>query len=300
MGGFEGGDEGGFWDIDTPPNLMYKPKGTKSKNPNSGKTHIEKNDQSYSIRAYARVAIFLKVTNFVDDIPNLSSRLVRVENLYDAISIVPATCSSFTVEGCDEIAIENNSIYKAYEELLNFTNDSDIESFFYDHKVVVKKEIPMNSGLGGSASDAAAFIHLTKEMCNLVLTSKELLSIAHSINSDVPYFISNFTSANVSGYGEIVEAYDEEALNIELYHSDILCDKDIIYQTLKEEHLHSISPSSFKEWDTLTSKSIIELISDPIKLNDFYAASLLAYPELRNFTKEAYLVSGSTFFKVLN
>jgi 4-diphosphocytidyl-2-C-methyl-D-erythritol kinase len=99
--------------------------------------------------------------------------------------------------GCDAIPSESNSIYKAYKTLLDFTDDLDIVDFFTTHKVVVIKGIPLQSGLGGAASDAAAFILLVKDVCNLILSSDELSSIGSTVGDDVPFFIHSYHSDDI-------------------------------------------------------------------------------------------------------
>lgn len=162
MGGFAGGDEAGYWENDSIFTLSKK-------NNNKEKLHIEINDSIYSIKAYSK-------TN---------------EDVYNTISFVPSQCDTFIIEGCDEIAVESNSIYKAYKALLEYTVDSDISDFFYEHKVVVKKRIVSSSE--GMSSNAAAFLFLTKEMCNLVLSTDELVKIGSSVDSDVAFFLHKYT-----------------------------------------------------------------------------------------------------------
>ncbi|MCO4844440.1 MAG: 4-(cytidine 5'-diphospho)-2-C-methyl-D-erythritol kinase [Sulfurovum sp.] len=300
MGGFEGGDEGGFWDIDSIATLIDQQNNTKSKHPNRGKSYIETSDSGYSIKAHAKVNIFLKITGHKDGCYTLLSRFIRVEELYDTISFVPCKCETFSIEGCDDIPLESNTIYKAYNALIDYTSDSDIVDFFYEHKVVVTKRIPSQSGLGGGSSDAAAFMCLVKEVCNLILSSGELAKIGSTIGADLPFFIYNYPSANISGFGEIVEPFEEEPLSLELYTPDIGCDRTVISKTFKERPLADISLSSFEGWDKLDSKNILDLVSDPAKLNDLYPASLLAYPDLKKEAREGWFLSGSTFFKLRN
>ncbi|MDP3300679.1 MAG: hypothetical protein Q8S36_01800 [Sulfuricurvum sp.] len=177
MGGFAGGDEGGYWDIDILPTSMDQQNDNQSENFSIKKSDIEIGDSIYSIKAHARVKSL--------------SGWIRVEDLYDTITFVPDECKTFTIEGCDNIPLESNTIYKAFLALYDFTNDSDILDFFYTHKVVVTKRIPPSAGPGGSASDAAAFIRLVKEVCNLILSTDELAKIGSSITPDIPFFIYN-------------------------------------------------------------------------------------------------------------
>ncbi|WP_309496720.1 4-(cytidine 5'-diphospho)-2-C-methyl-D-erythritol kinase [Sulfurovum sp.] len=294
MGGFEGGDEGGYWDIDDLKN------DSKSNSTNRGRADIEKSDSGYSIKAYAKVNIFLKITGHENGYHTLFSRFVRVKDLYDTIAFVPCDCETFTIEGCDDVPLESNTIYKAYKALNDYTGDLDILDFFYRHKVVVTKRIPSQAGLGGGSSDAAAFMRLVKEVCNLIIGTDELAKLGSTIGADLPFFIYNYPSANVSGFGEIVEPFEEEALPLELFTPNIGCDTALVYKTFKKHLLADITLSSFLSWDKLDSKTILEKIVDPVILNDLYAASLIAYPKLKDVDSDGWFFSGSgsTFFRL--
>ncbi len=254
----------------------------------------------YSIKAHAKVNIFLKITGHKDGYHTLLSRFIRVEDLYDTITFVPAECETFTIEGCEGVPLESNTIYKAYKALNDHTGDLDILNFFYKHKVVVTKRIPSQAGLGGGSSDAAAFMRLVKEVCNLMINTEELAKIGSTIGADLPFFIYNYPSANVSGFGEIVEPFKEATLQLELYTPNIGCDTALVYKTFKEHLLDNITLCSFLGWDRLDSKTILEMIADPVILNDLYAASLIAYPELKDVARDGWFFSGSgsTFFKL--
>ncbi|TET88664.1 MAG: 4-(cytidine 5'-diphospho)-2-C-methyl-D-erythritol kinase [Sulfurovum sp.] len=254
----------------------------------------------YSIKAHAKVNIFLKITGHKDGYHTLLSRFMRVEDLYDTITFEPCECESFTIEGCEDIPLESNTIYKAYKALNAHTGDPDILNFFYQHKVVITKRIPSQAGLGGGSSDAAAFMRLVKEVCNLMITTEELARLGSTIGADLPFFIYNYPSANVSGFGEIVESFEEKPLKLELYTPKIGCDTAVVYKTFKQHLLSDIKLSSFIGWDQLDSKTLLETINDPVMLNDLYKASLIAYPELEKVAKEGWFFSGSgsTFFKM--
>lgn len=298
MGGFEGGDEGGYWDVDDQPQWMNKDNENTKKTDN--RSEIEISDAGYSIKAHAKVNIFLKITGHKDGYHTLLSRFMRVEDLYDTIAFVPAECETFTIEGCESVPLESNTIYKAYKALNEHTGDLDILNFFYKHKVVVTKRIPSQAGLGGGSSDAAAFMRLVKEVCNLILSTDELAKIGSTIGADLPFFIYNYPSANVSGFGEIVEPFKEDTLELELYTPEIGCDTTIVYKTFKEHLLEKITLSSFIGWDQIDSKTLLKKVNDAVLLNDLYAASLIAYPELKDVGKEGWFFSGSgsTFFRL--
>ncbi|MEA1953526.1 MAG: 4-(cytidine 5'-diphospho)-2-C-methyl-D-erythritol kinase [Campylobacterota bacterium] len=254
----------------------------------------------HTIKAHAKVNIFLKITGHKEGYHTLLSRFVRVDALYDTLTFAPLVCDRFTIEGCDDISLKSNTIYKAYVALHEHTQSEALTHFFKEHKVVVVKNIPSQAGLGGGSSDAAAFMRLANEVCHLGLERDELADIGSSIGADIPFFIYNYTSANVSGFGEIVKPFEEAPLALELFTPDIGCDTTMVYKTFNKYLLQHISPASFFGWDQLDSRTLLRLIPDPVALNDLYPAALVAYPELEKLSRKDWFFSGSgsTFFRL--
>ena len=254
----------------------------------------------HSIKAHAKINIFLKITGHKEGYHTLLSRFIRVEDLYDTIEFVPCKCKTFTIEGCEDVPLESNTIYKAYIALNDYTADQNISNFFSEHKVVVTKRIPSQAGLGGGSSDAAAFMRLVNEVCDLQIETEALVKIGSTIGADLPFFIYNYPAANVSGFGEIVKPFQEEPLEVELFTPDIGCDTTEVYKTFNKYLLQYISRASFFGWENLDSRTLLNLIPDPIALNDLYPAALVAYPELEELDRKGWFFSGSgsTFFKL--
>ncbi|MDM5272197.1 4-(cytidine 5'-diphospho)-2-C-methyl-D-erythritol kinase [Sulfurovum sp. zt1-1] len=258
----------------------------------------------YTINAHAKVNIFLKITGHKEGYHTLISRFMRVDDLYDTITFEPCIAEEFSIEGCEGVPLESNTIYKAYQSLKKYTKDPKLENFFKHHKVIVTKRIPSQAGLGGGSSDAAAFMRLCNEVCNLGIDTPTLSQLGSQIGADLPFFIQNYPSANVSGFGEIVEPFEEETLHLELFTPKIGCDTTVVYKTFKKHLLDDITLCSFTGWEKIDSRTLLETIADPIILNDLYAAALIAYPELGEVpqAKEGWFFSGSgsTFFRIKN
>ena len=246
-----------------------------------------------TIKAHAKINTFLKITGHKNGYHTLLSRFVKVPHLYDIISFVPQACSSFTIEGCGDVPTEVNTIYKSF---LAMNRETD---FFQHHKVVVQKNIPSGAGLGGGSSDAGAFMRLFNEVCKLGIDTPTLAKIGSTVGADIPFFVYDYDSANVSGFGEIVKEFKEEKLDIELYTPDIHCNTALVYKTFKKELLDKIEPTSFEGWEKLSSKKVLSQV-DAVEANDLYKASRIAYPQLANEAKEGWYFSGSgsTFFKI--
>jgi 4-diphosphocytidyl-2-C-methyl-D-erythritol kinase len=252
-----------------------------------------------TIKAYAKVNIFLKITGYENGYHTLISRFMKVEDLYDTISLVPETCEDFTLEGCNDIPLESNTIYKAYRALL--TPFPKLEDFFKTHKVVVEKCIPSQAGLGGGSSDAGAFLRLINTLAQNPLSTDELAKIGSTIGADVPFFVYNYPSANVRGFGEIVEPFHEAPLKLELFTPEnIGCDTAEVYKTYHQYLLRTLDLSSFVGWENMDSTTLLKLVNDPIVLNDLYPAALATYPELEKLDMKGWFFSGSgsTFFRV--
>lgn len=67
--------------------------------------------------------------------------------------------------------------------------------------VQIRKRIPLAAGLGGGSSDAAAVLRALGTLWGL---DADLVAIAASVGSDVPFFASGAAVASVSGRGERV------------------------------------------------------------------------------------------------
>ncbi len=68
-------------------------------------------------------------------------------------------------------------------------------------EIIVTKRIPMQSGMGGGSSDAAAILLMLNELYGSPLRKNELKEMALKIGADVPFFLNGKT-ALVEGTGE--------------------------------------------------------------------------------------------------
>ena len=248
-------------------------------------------------KAYAKVNIFLKIVGKKDGFHLLKSRFMIVKNLYDTIMIKPKTKSDeFVLEGDFGCETKQNSIYKIYKELQKFPQ---VKEFFQTHKVVVDKKIPEFAGLGGGSSDAGAFLNLCNQVCNLNLSLQERIDIGKKIGSDVAFFITEYPSANVSGFGEIVQKFDEEALDIKTLTPPIQCSTPKVYQEFAKKP-HYDKNLADELWQK-PSKEILQTYKKE-KLNDLLIPAQNLYHDIKNYFKpnSFFSGSGSTIFWINN
>jgi 4-diphosphocytidyl-2-C-methyl-D-erythritol kinase len=156
-----------------------------------------------SIAAPGKVNLTLEILGKrPDGYHELSSLMVPI-NWYDTILARRTTDSNVSLT-CSDPALSvgpDNLIIKAAHELQRATGCRSGAQIHLD------KRLPMQAGLGGGSSDAAATLAVLNHLWNLHLSRRELLPIASVIGSDVPFFLMN-GPAWCRGRGEIVEPID--------------------------------------------------------------------------------------------
>lgn len=250
-------------------------------------------------KAYAKVNIFLKITGMRGEYHELLSRFMRVKNLYDEISFVEKADENFEILGNFSCTTEQNTIYKAYLALLSGTESVSLEKLMRTHGVSVKKAIPAFAGLGGGSSDAATYLKMCNEVLDLGLSLDELAHIGLKVGADVPFFIYGYDSANVSGIGEIVEEFEEELLDIEIYTPKVEISTPRVYKSYRENFYAPLESAKILEFKNMKSVDILTNMNAK-EANDLFAPALKEYHELVSHEQDGWHFSGSgsSFFKV--
>jgi len=157
------------------------------------------------ILAHAKINIGLDVTGIrADGYHELDTIMQEIdiadelefENIDSGIELsieFPATDNN---PATDLPADESNLIVKAIRML----NADGI-------KVKLKKNIPMQAGLGGGSSDAAATLKAVNELKGLGLSIAELEAFAVKLGADVPFFIRG-GAARCRGIGEVITSIE--------------------------------------------------------------------------------------------
>lgn len=247
--------------------------------------------------SYAKVNIFLKISGKRDNYHEIVSRFVRVPSLYDVISFDVGKFEDFTLVGKFGCETEKNTIFKAYKKLKEVSQK--VEEYFNNHCVIVNKRIPEFAGLGGGSSNAATFMLMVNEVCSLGLSKDNLAKIGVQIGADVPFFIYEYSSANVTGIGEIVDEYKEEELDFDVLTPKIECNTAEIFTKFREKYYKELTTDLKDKLLNSKSKDILALYSLS-EANDLFEPACDIYPELKEFAKDKYFFSGSgsSFFKV--
>ena len=169
--------------------------------------------------------------------------------------------------------------------------------------IVLNKNIPLGSGLGGGSSNAACIINTLNKLENLNLNSSEALEIASAIGSDVPFFIDGKIKL-VKGRGEIIlplKAPILKKLYIMLIFPPFTISTQWAYENLKNNLDENLYCDKFPPLDEDTDWKFFK--------NDFEGVVGSTYPEILEIKKFLYnngalysglSGSGSTMFGIYN
>ena len=250
-------------------------------------------------KAYAKVNTFLKITGTRDNYHEIISRFMRINSLYDELSFVAKDEEGFKIIGIFSCETEQNTIYKAYFALKQATQSESLEKLMRTHGVEVKKSIPAFAGLGGGSSDAATYLKMCNEVLHLGLSLNQLAKIGLEVGADVPFFIYGYDSANVSGIGEVVEEFQEELLDFEIFTPDVKISTPKVYQIYRENFYAPVDGFEREKLKKTSSKEILQTM-DIHQANDLFSPAMQEYKELKQHYKQGWHFSGSgsSFFRV--
>ena len=252
-------------------------------------------------KACAKVNIFLKITGIRGDYHEILSRFMKIPWLYDELSFVAKSDEKFEIIGNFNCTTEQNTIYKTYLALYEATKSKALVEFFKNNAVHVNKKIPSFAGLGGGSSDAATFLKMCNEVLDLGLDKNSLAIIGAKVGADVAFFVYDYESANVSGIGEVVEKFDEELLELEIYTPKIEISTPKVYDTYRKLYFAPIAAEQAKKIKNMRSAEVLKNFTID-EANDLFKPALHDYPMLHDCYKEGYFFSGSgsSFFYTRN
>jgi 4-diphosphocytidyl-2-C-methyl-D-erythritol kinase len=155
---------------------------------------------SLSIKAPAKINLFLKVLGKRPDGYHEIYSLVQAVSLYDTLvlSQLPKSGIDLVCESDSVPSDATNLVWQAAELV-----DREI-GLPGGLRIELRKQIPVGAGLGGGSSDAAATLVGLNRLFGLDMPANRLTELAGRLGSDVPLFLGSGQSV-ISGRGEIVE-----------------------------------------------------------------------------------------------
>ncbi|MBM3982142.1 MAG: 4-(cytidine 5'-diphospho)-2-C-methyl-D-erythritol kinase [Planctomycetes bacterium] len=170
------------------------------------------------VAAPAKLNLFLEIiAKRPDGYHDLESLMVAID-LFDTLEIQTRTDSTLALT-CDPPSLStgpDNLVYKAAVALRARAGRTQLGATIH-----LTKRVPMQAGLGGGSSDAAAALVGLNEIWKLGLTREELVAIAATIGSDVAFFLTpDMSAAWCTGRGEVVAPEEPPARG---FHFVLVC-----------------------------------------------------------------------------
>ncbi len=151
-------------------------------------------------KAYAKINLGLNVIGKrKDGYHELDMVMVPID-IYDTVEVEPAETTSFEC-AYDVPWDERNIIYRVLELI---RKELGVNAKV---KIRITNRIPIQAGLGGSSSDAAAVLRCLNELLYLRLDKPSLAYLGSRIGADVPFFIYQ-KPARVQGFGNVLNHID--------------------------------------------------------------------------------------------
>ena len=158
------------------------------------------NSTEITERAYAKINLFLDVTGKRSDGYHNIKTVMHSIPLFDTVTVKPTEnismeCTDKTLScGGDNLCIKAAKL---------FFEESGISGGCH---ILLDKKIPMQAGLGGGSSDAAAVLRALNAMYDRPFADGQLKKISVTLGADVPFCI-NGGSSLAEGIGEILSDY---------------------------------------------------------------------------------------------
>jgi len=154
-------------------------------------------------QAQAKLNLYLHVIGRRDDGYHLLDSLVTFADIADRVAVSAAPRLQLAIEGPFAAGLsgddKNNLVWRAATALATRLGRAA------DVALILEKNLPIASGIGGGSSDAAASLKALAELWHVALDDRRLQEVAASLGADVPVCLAARTSW-LGGIGERVEA----------------------------------------------------------------------------------------------
>lgn len=244
------------------------------------------NDFAVHLPSFAKINLLLRILGRRLDGYHEIETVLQTISLHDDLSFRVRNDDLVTLK-CDtpEIPTDNsNLILKAALALRELGKDlPGIE-------ITLTKRIPVKGGLGGGSSNAAVTLIALKELWKIDLERNRLLSIAGSLGSDVPFFLTGGLARGVGTGKDVFPLPDADKKWLIVITPKASVSTRLAYEALKAPSLTSSGSTSI-----LSSSFAAPLSKDSDQWalqNDFESVIFEIEPEIER-AKLALLETGA-------
>ena len=246
---------------------------------------------NFKIKSYCKINLSLKVLKKLNNGYHKIESFITFCNLHDTIFVSQTKNKKdkihFSGKFKKGINNQSNTITKVIDL---FRKEKFLKKKTF--KIIVKKNIPHGSGLGGGSSNAADLINFFNSKMKLKIKKEKLEKLALKIGSDVPICLEKKNTFLTGKKYEIVRVNKKLKLNILIVYPNLLCSTKKIYGKNKKFSLIK-SKLNFKE--TKPKQILNFLLSEN---NDLEKAAIKIYPKIKKIINYIRFQNGCYFSRI--
>ncbi len=230
------------------------------------------------VPSYAKLNLDLRVLDKRPDHFHDLRTIFQTISLQDTLQIELAFAKQTQIDISSSIDIENNLVVRAAKLVLDALRLKIWVRF------VLRKQIPMGAGLGGGSSNAAAVLLALPALAGKRLPLPELMRLAETLGSDVPFFLHGGTALGLGRGTEVYPLPDLPAHHVLVVYTGIHVSTPEAYRALNRDVTNALTSQAtspiLREFQTVSwtlAGSSLEKI--PLK-NDFESVVFKQHPNL--------------------
>lgn len=230
--------------------------------------------KKFLVKSPAKINLALNITGKREDGYHYLDTIMLPISLHDSIlfsELYKGTESNVTIDDYTFGAIRFNIVSKAIENIQQYSHNDT------PYKVLIHKVIPMQSGLGGGSSNAAATLKELNNRLKLDIPNEKIYEMGLKLGSDVPFFL-NCKPARCRGIGEQIEnIFVKNNYHVLIIKPQGGCSTEAIYKLCDEYTLKTCDIDAVvKALETGDDETLGNFIS-----NALYEPALSLVPEMQ-------------------
>lgn len=158
-----------------------------------------------TVPSFAKLNLDLRVLHKRPDGYHELRTVFQTISLKDTLSIEFDFAKRTQIDLSSSIEIEDNLVVRSAKAVLD---QLKIKAWV---RFVLRKRIPMGAGLGGGSSNAAAVLAAVPALAGKRIPMAELVRLAESLGSDVPFFLHGGTALGLGRGTELYPLPDQPA-----------------------------------------------------------------------------------------